>query len=58
MADVNDTDTFRLQAANIGEKPVDLGISQGSGWFVKDEQTTVLSKGPGDFNELLLANAQ
>jgi hypothetical protein len=52
------TPTPRLQAANISEKPVDLWIGQGGSGFVKDEQTTVLGQGSGDFNELLLTYAE
>src|SRR5205823_2942294 len=58
MAYINDTDTFDLKRANIIEKPGDLGVGQGGGWFVEDEELAISGQGAGDLDQLLMRNAK
>ena len=58
MRDIDDGDAARLQIADDAKQHFDFGRAQGGGRLVEDQDARVLRHRLGDFDKLLLPDAQ
>ena len=58
VRDVNDGDAAALQLVDHAEEHFNLGVAQGRGWLIHDQDANILRQRPGNFDDLLLADAQ
>jgi hypothetical protein len=58
MADIEDRVAARLERFQHVENACNLGIRQGRGRLIEDQEARVAGEKPCDFDELLLADAE